>query len=510
MVLALAPQAAAQAPDGRDSTQMIVRVQGGRRNEARKAIRRAGGDILDYHRDGAFFVVQAPDTPRRWAAEVSKDPSVLYSEPDQIVRIADVVPNDPYYADGRLWGLSNIRLPLAWGSQTGSRNVVVGVVDTGVDHTHPDLASQMWVNADEVAGNGIDDDADGFVDNLHGADCAADDGDPMDANSHGTHVAGTIGARGNNGLGVTGVNWDVTIMALRFLGADGSGSTSDAVECIDFATRNGVKISNHSWGGGGDDPILAEAIGRARNAGHLMITAAGNNYGQNNDTSPFYPASYEHDNLIAVAATTPKDELAKFSNYGHQSVDVAAPGRDIYSTIPGAGYAYSSGTSMAAPHVTGVAALALAEHPQATYLGLREALLGGARAVAALETQVASGGIVDAPGALGSVPTSSPATSTGSGRDPSTISARVTRGRLRLWVAGRVRPRHPGDRVVVTLQKMRNGRFVKLATKRPVLSSRSRYATRFARRARGWCRIVATFPRDHDHSRSRVRTGFRC
>ena len=292
-----------------------------------------------------------------------QDPRVLYAEPDYIVRATGLA-TDPLFASQ--WDFHNIGqtggtldadtdAPEAWDATTGSGSTVVAVIDTGVDYRHPDLTGNMWVNADEVPGNGVDDDANGYIDDVHGYDFYNNDGNPLDDHSHGTHVAGTIGAVGNNGTGIAGLNWDVEIMALKFLGADGSGTTSDAIEAIRYATDNGAHISNNSWGGDPFSQALYDAIRDARDVGHIFVAAAGNGnfigFGLDNDATPFYPAGYELDNIVAVAATDHRDDIAIFSNYGATTVDLGAPGVSILSTTPNGNYGNNSGTSMAAPHV---------------------------------------------------------------------------------------------------------------------------------------------------------------
>ncbi|MHC4176687.1 MAG: S8 family serine peptidase [Planctomycetota bacterium] len=323
-------------------------------------------------------------------------------------------PNDSQYTS--LWGLENtgqtggtpdadIDASAAWDISTGSSNIVVGVIDTGVDYTHPDLAANAWINPGETAGNGIDDDGNGFIDDVHGYDFINNDGDPMDDHSHGTHVAGTIAAAGNNGQGVTGVNWSSSIMGLKFLSAGGSGYTSDAVRAVNYATMMrtsygvNVRVTNNSWGGGGYSSALDDAIGASGDAGILFVAAAGNN-GANNDAYPHYPSNYDLPNVLSVAATDHNDNLAYFSNYGASSVHLAAPGVSVYSTVPGAGYASYSGTSMATPHVAGVAALAWSVAPDASVAEVRAALLQGTDSLAALDGKVTTGGRLNALGAV--------------------------------------------------------------------------------------------------------------
>ena len=345
-----------------------------------------------------------------WAAATA---GVAYVEPDYVITGA-AVPNDPSFS--QLWGLSNtgqsgglrdadIDAPEAWDVTTGSRNVVVAVIDTGVDYGHSDLAANAWRNPGEVAGDRLDNDGNGFVDDVYGWDFANNDADPMDDQGHGTHVAGTIGAVGNNGTGVAGVSWQVSIMGLKFLGADGSGSTSGAVAAINYATRMrrdfGINVvaTNNSWGGGGFSSSLRDAIAAGGQAGILFVAAAGNE-SQNIDSTPSYPASYTSDAVISVAATDRSNNLASFSNYGVTGVDVAAPGVSIYSTVPGNSYATYSGTSMATPHVTGTVALMAAANPQATAAQIRTAILSTAVPVASLAGKVATGGLLNAAAAV--------------------------------------------------------------------------------------------------------------
>ncbi|MFK4753882.1 S8 family peptidase [Oceanobacter antarcticus] len=294
-------------------------------------------------------------------------------------------PNDPDYS--LLWGLNDpddfdINAEEAWAYSTGSSQVYVGVIDSGVDYTHEDLAANVWTNPDEIAGNGIDDDANGWVDDVHGIDTSANDSDPMDEGGHGTHVAGTIAGVGNNGIGITGVNWTSQIIPCRFLDANGEGYASGAIECLDYMASlkidKGLNLvaTNNSWGGGGYSALMEEVISVHNSLGILFVAASGNE-GTNIDSQPSYPASYDIANIISVAAIDHNGNFAYFSNYGN-SVDIAAPGVEIYSSVPGNNYESYSGTSMAAPHVTGALALLKAAHPDVSSNGLKSLLLTNA------------------------------------------------------------------------------------------------------------------------------------
>jgi subtilisin family serine protease len=295
----------------------------------------------------------------------------------------------------------DINAVAAWDIATGSTDIVVGVVDTGIRHTHQDLSSQMWMNHREVSGNGIDDDGNGYIDDVHGINAIDGSGNSMDDNDHGTHVAGTIAASANDSGDHVGVAFNVKLMALKFLGASGSGSISDAIACIEYAVEQGVDILNNSWGGGGYSTALEDAIRAAEEAGIVFIAAAGND-GNNNDNNATYPANYPLDNVISVAAIDRTGSLASFSNYGSSKVHMAAPGVEIYSTTAGNDAAYSnfSGTSMAAPHVSGVAALLKSHYPHESMADLIQRLLATTKPLAGLQGRVFTGGTVDALGAL--------------------------------------------------------------------------------------------------------------
>ena len=348
----------------------------------------------------------------------------------------NAIPNDPSFP--KLYALNNsgqtggkfdadIDASEAWDYTTGTGQTVVAVIDTGVDYNHDDLRANIWVNSGEIAGNGLDDDGNGYIDDLHGYDFANNDSNPMDDNGHGTHVSGTIGAVGDNGLGVVGVNWHTKIMALKFLDESGSGYLSNAIRALDYAVANGARLSNNSWGGGGYEATLGMAIARASSVGHIFVAAAGNS-ASNNDVTASYPASYAYDNVVAVAATDQNDNLASFSNYGASTVDIAAPGVSIYSTLPGNSYGSYSGTSMATPQVAGALSLYLDANPSATASQAITALYQSADAILSLSNRVAGSRRLNIGNMLkGSAPTTNPT-------PPPTdlVGAKVTQGQFNL------------------------------------------------------------------------------
>jgi subtilisin family serine protease len=300
--------------------------------------------------------------------------------------------------------MRKISAPTAWDLTKGDRRVVVGIIDTGVDCSHPDLAMNCVGNAGETGRdllgrdkrtNGVDDDKNGYVDDFRGWDFANNDNYPFDDHGHGTHVSGTIGAVGNNGLGVTGVAWQVGIVGLKFLDASGSGTLEAAIRAIDYANMMNFPITNNSWGGGGYSQALSDAIAKGQAKGLLFVAAAGNESG-NNDTDPAYPASYKLDNIVSVAATDSQDALAYFSNVGKMSVHLAAPGVQILSLLPGNRMGPMSGTSMATPHVSGVAALIKARYPTAKYPEIKRRLLQGVDKLPNLEPKTITGGRLNA------------------------------------------------------------------------------------------------------------------
>jgi subtilisin family serine protease len=326
-------------------------------------------------------------------AAFERRPEVRNAEPNHVYGI-DVLPND--VAFGSLWGLhqasdADIDAPEAWDVTTGSDAVTVAVVDTGVDYNHADLQANIWLNDDPV--DGVDNDGNGKVDDLRGWNFFANTNDPADDYDHGTHVAGTIGARGNNGEGVTGVNWRVKLMPLKAAGPDGLFPAHAIIQSFQYACANGAKVINGSFGGGGGNELIQNAIDAC--PGSLFVFSAGNGgndgVGDNNETAPHYPCNYPSPNVVCVAASDSNDTRASFSNFGINSVDVAAPGEGILSTIPGDDYDIFDGTSMATPHVAGAAALVLADRPTLTAVELRRALLLAADAKDSFKGLVATG-----------------------------------------------------------------------------------------------------------------------
>jgi len=366
--------------------------------------------------DGELYLMRARNDLRtsEGIALLSQEPRVAYAASNDVLRLiepveekpagvpttllagetpAENVPND---LDSRLWGLRNqgqdggkagadISATKAWSVQTGKTDgPVIAVIDTGVDYTHPEIAGNIWNNPDKNAPD------------QHGYDFVNNDPDPMDDHSHGTHVSGTIGAKGNNGAGIVGVNWDAQIMGLKFLSAGGSGSTADAVRAVLYASEKGARITSNSWGGGVFNQALYDAL-KASPALHIF--AAGNSAGDN-DTRPSYPASYDLDNIVAVAASDRNDNKASFSCWGKRSVDVAAPGKDILSSVPGPDYKVYSGTSMATPHVAGVAGLIASTFPGITNDQIKSRLMNGVDRLPQWNNVVASGGRLNAANAL--------------------------------------------------------------------------------------------------------------
>ncbi len=388
---------------------------------ARQAAHAAAGvrqTLKEYRVVGGLYLVEVSgDKLPAAVAAYRNDPNVSYAQLDHVIRIA-VTPNDTFFE--QLWGLHNtgqtvndepadpgtagadIQALPAWDLWTGDPDLRIAVLDTGVDYSHPDLAANMWTNPGETPSNGLDDDGNGWIDDVHGYDMCNDDGDPMDDHFHGTHVAGTIGAVGDNSLGIVGVNWRSKIVALKILNDYGTGFESDALEAIEYLIDNDIRLSNNSWGAASSfNPALYDAISELQSIGHLFVAAAGNFFGRNIDEYPVYPASYDLPNLITVASVDNDGLLSALSNIGPISVDLGAPGVNVYSTVPGEGYAYLTGSSMATPHVTGMVALIMGRLPHLTWEQVRNRILQTTRPVASLEGRSATGGMLNAAAAIG-------------------------------------------------------------------------------------------------------------
>jgi subtilisin family serine protease len=341
-------------------------------------------------------------------ADLERSEVVEFAEPHFLYHV-ERTPDD--YGE-YLWGLANTGLSggvrgadidafAAWDVSIGE-GVIVAVIDTGIDAGHPDLAPNLWVNEGEIPGNGIDDDGNGYVDDIHGWDFVRNDGDPDDQDGHGTHVAGTVAARGDDGYGVVGTAFGARVMTLKFLEGRWGGSTYDAAAAIHYAVNEGAHVINASWSGPGYSTMLRNAINYARSRGVVFVAASGNE-GRNNDRVSTYPANYDLANVISVGATDRRDRLASFSNYGSTQVDLAAPGEDIVSTVPGPDWAYMSGTSMAAPCVSGVAALLLGAQPDLGPPALRAALMQTVDPIVGGNSTLLSGGRVNAFAALNAI-----------------------------------------------------------------------------------------------------------
>ncbi|MEW6278741.1 MAG: S8 family serine peptidase [Candidatus Eremiobacterota bacterium] len=354
--------------------------------------------------DGPLIRVKLADgmSVEQATQQMRSDPRVDYAEPNYTYELT-ATPDDLH---PELWGLHNtgqeggtpgadISAVKAWDVTTGSRQngPIIAVIDTGVDYRHPDLVNNLWTNPGEIPGNGVDDDGNGVVDDVIGYDAYNDTGDPRDEHFHGTHVTGTICAEGNNGHGVTGVNWQGRAMCVKiFAGSTPSTNAAAILRGVSYATRMGARITSNSWGGGAFNQAIYDAF---KDSPALHVCGAGNR-GTDNDQNPFYPSGYDLDNLIAVAATDRNDQLARFSCYGKESVDLAAPGVAILSTVPDGGYHAYNGTSMATPHVTGVAGLILSAFPEATNRELRDRLLLSSDPLDVLADRTVSGGRLNA------------------------------------------------------------------------------------------------------------------
>jgi subtilisin family serine protease len=414
--------------------EVLVRFEDEAGAGEREAARRAAGtDLEDVLPLRALQLVDPKPgvSVGEAVARLERSPHVLYAEPD-LPRVATAMANDSYF--GLLWALHNtgqsiggrsgtadadIDAPEAWDNAMGSSDIAIAIVDSGVDYAHPDLQSNIWRNPGESGGgresNGADDDGNGLIDDWRGWDWVDSDNAPADLHGHGTHVAGTAGARGGDAFGVTGVAWQVGIVPLRVLDAEGSGFVSDVISAYSYAHRQGIEIVNASLGG--DSPSQAERDAIAAAPGTLFVVAAGNE-GANNDLTGSFPCNHPLANVICVGASDQDDTLAGFSNYGVLSVDLAAPGVDIASTYPGGGWVYMDGTSMATPHVSGAAALVWSRDPGAPAAGVRQTLFASVDPKPSLVGKTLTGGRLNAARALALSPRAVAPPDLGTGTSP--------------------------------------------------------------------------------------------
>jgi len=366
-----------------------------------------------------FFSLVAPGVDPQLVIDwANQTPGVLEIEPDFVIDAppstasassppgtgTSSVPNDPGYP--LQWAPPIMQAPTAWDITTGSRIVVVAVLDSGIDLSHPDLIGNTWKNPRELATNGIDDEKNGFIDDVYGWNFLNDTNNVQDGYGHGTHVAGIIGAVGNNGVGITGLGWQVSLMSLKILGDNGVGTVSAALAAMSYVTmmrrdfETNIVVANNSWGAtSGASVVMRDAIAAMNDIGITFVAAAGNN-ASDNDIVPRYPSSYDVPNVIAVASSDSFDTLSSFSNYGATSVDLAAPGSLIYSTLTGGTYGYLSGTSMAAPQVSGAVALLNAGKPGVTVAQTRAAILGSTDVIPSMVGKTVTGGRLNINGAM--------------------------------------------------------------------------------------------------------------
>lgn len=383
-----------------------------------EAIVRGAKTVREFRAVPGLAVIEVPAENLHAAMEALRsEPGVHYAEPDFTIHKA-TTPNDPLF--DMQWGLRNTGQTVnddgglpgvdigavdGWKQWTGDPEFRIAVIDTGIDYLHPALVANIWTNPGEIPDNKIDDDGNGWIDDIHGYNTAADRPDPMDDDSHGTHVAGIIGATGDDGVGTVGVNWRCKLVALKFLDANGSGETSDAIEALQYVIDNDIKISNNSWGCNGCySQALSDMIQATQSIGHVFIAAAGNGIegvGVDTDEIPFYPGCYGLPNLINVAAINNNQLKAGFSNFGFNSVHIGAPGVTVLSTVPGGEYAYFNGTSMAAPHVAGVVGLVMSRYPDWTWQQVRGRVLGTAQVIPSLLGRTVTGGLVSVTASLG-------------------------------------------------------------------------------------------------------------
>lgn len=359
-------------------------------------------------------VIDAGKQHRQVLNRLQNDPEVIYAEPDRVLRLADTIPNDPLFP--QQWALRNtgqtsgtpaadIHAAAAWDITTGSTSAVIAIVDTGLDMAHPEFAGRLWTNPGEVPGNGIDDDLNGFIDDVHGWNFFNNSNDPSPTQPHGTKVAGLAAASGNNAVGIAGITWASPVMALTCFDSTGNGPESAIVDAVVYAIDNGAKVVNASWGDTIYSHLLEDMAIYARDHGVLICAAAGN-FNYDADAHPFYPACLPYDSIISIGGTDHTDGFVY--NYAVANVDVVAPALSLLSTDPGGGYSFGSGTSYAAPHVVGVAALVAGLTPGLPPRQLKHRLMGTVDRKDALDERSASGGRLSALGAVAVTDTTPP------------------------------------------------------------------------------------------------------
>ena len=392
------------ARDANPATSVLIGFRDGTSAKVEAAvIRSIHGQVVATYPNGSVLVATPSPSQRALAlAGLPRLAAVRYAEPNSTIHIENTATNDPGLSTQ--WALDStngagIDAAAAWGVTQGSSSTIVAVIDSGLDLTHPEFAGRVWTNAGEANGKpGVDNDGDGLANDLHGWNFLTNTSDVSDDNGHGTHVTGILAATGNNGIGVAGVNWKAQIMPLKFIGADGNGSVDDAIRAIYYAVDHGARVINASWGGGGHVQTLTDAISYANVHNVVFVTAAGNE-SVNNGVRRSYPADDRLPNTISVAAIDINGALASFSNYGATTVDLAAPGVNIRSTVP-RGYATYSGTSMSTPYVSGVVSLLVGLHPELTAAQLVQRVLNAAKPLPSLQGKVITGGVVDAANAV--------------------------------------------------------------------------------------------------------------
>lgn len=354
-----------------------------------------------------FAVIDSTLTESELKEELERNSfEVAYVESNEIdYKVGEYKPADDRYSSQ--WGLNGnygVKAEKAWAVQKGSRDVVLAVIDTGIDYTHPDLAKNMWTNEAELNGEeGVDDDGNGYVDDIYGINALENTGDPKDGHGHGTHCAGVIGAV-HNSEGIAGVMANVRMMGVKIFSDAGKTSVEAIVKGIEYAIANGAKITSNSWGGTQKSEAIQEAVAAAGEADVLFVAAAGNgNFfgrGYDTDKKPVYPAGYEGDHIVAVGSITSSGSRSGFSNFGKKSVDLFAPGSGIMSTFTNHGYKSLSGTSMATPHVSGVAGLVLSEFEGSSAVEIKSKMMEGVRKMRSFSNNSVAGGILDAAGSL--------------------------------------------------------------------------------------------------------------